>query len=273
MSERTLFPEWRKENEPTKYPFAASARLVNDEGIAVTEGLLLDAALYPIGHTGPLFVSKVVVDHEKAVVYVGDATNPELCSGELLIVNPAGDVALYDVVGRPAGILVSEPARLAIIQSWGVGTHEFTVADTEFCATCCVPTPEVGLRGVLLADGELLTGDVWLCGSDGVVVRAESTTVPGPCGAEVPVRVIRVDVVGDPLFRRRLCVPRELFATPNPVKQLRVLGPNGEDFMVEPDDRGNVLMSGGNNKAADTVLRLYTTPAGVKFELVGSPQR
>ena len=272
MSERTLFPEWRKENEPTKYPFAARARLVNAAGLAVTEGVFLDAALYPIGHTGPLYLSKAVVDHEKAVIYVGDALRPELCSGEVRIVSPAGDVSLTDAVGRPAGVIVSEPARLAVIQSWGVGTHEFAAGDTEFCATCCVPTPEVGLRGVLLADGELLTGDVWLLGSDGVALRGETVTLQTACGATETVEVVRVDVVGDPLFRRRLCQPRDLFSTPNPVRRLRVVGPDVE-FEVEPDERGNVLMTAGTNIVDDAVLRLSSTPAGVKFELAGSPER
>ncbi len=271
--DRILFPAWRRENEPTKYPFAARATLVNAAGLAVTEGTFLDASLFPVGAAGPLYLSKVVVTHETAVLTVGDAADPARCAGTLRLVNPAADVVLADPVGRPAGVLVSEPARLAVVQSWGVGTHEFTPADTEFCATCCVPTPEVGLRGVLLESGELLTGDVWLVGADGVVLRGEEVEHPGPCGTGVPTTVIRVDVVGDPLFRRRLCQPRDLFATPNPVRVVRVIGPDGAAFEVTPDGRGNLQMSGGNNLADDTVLRLHTTPTGLKVELVGGPLR
>ncbi len=273
MSERILFPEWRRENSPTKYPFAATARLVNAAGLAITEGVLLDASLYPIGGLAGLYLSRAVVDHEKAVLYVGDAADPARCTGTVRIVSPAAEVALTDPVGRPAGVLVSEPARLAVIQSWGIGTHTFDPEDTAFCATCCVPTPEAGLRGVLLDDGELLTGDVWLVGSDGVVLRQEAVTVAGPCGAEAAATVVRVDVVGDPLFRRRLCSPRDLFNTPNPVKAIRVVAPDGYEFVLTPDASGNVMLVGGNNKVEDTILRVYTTPAGIKFELVGSPQR
>jgi len=271
--DRVLFPAWRRENEPTKYPFSPRARLVNEAGLAVTEGTFLDASLFPVGAAGPLYLSKAVVTHETAVLSVGDAADPARCTGTVRLVSPAADVVLSDAVGRPAGLLVSEPARLAVLQSWGVGTHEFAPGDTEFCATCCVPTPEVGLRGVLLDSGELLTGDVWLVGGDGVVLRGEAVTVPGPCGTQVPVTVVRVDVVGDPLFRRRLCQPRDLFATPNPVRSVLVVGPDGAEFAVTPDERGNLQLTGGNNLAEDTVLRLYTTPAGVKVELVGGPQR
>lgn len=270
MSERITFPEWRKENEPTRYPFAAHASLVNAEGLTIVDGVFLDASLYPIGHTGPLYLSKAVIDHESCELFVGDENDPELCSGSFPIVSPGNDVALVDRVGRPAGILASEAARLAIVQSWGVGTHEFDPDATEFCATCCVPTPELGLRGVLMEDGELLTGTVWLVGSDGVVLRGETVEVPGPCGATVEATVVRVDVVGDPLFRRRLCVPRDLFATPDPVRKLRIIGPDDSEFTIVPDERGGVVMTGGNNLAANSILRLYTTPAGIRLELAGS---
>ena len=273
MSERILFPAWRKENEPTKYPFSPKARLANDEGLVLPEGVFLDASLFPIGAAGPLYLSRAVVDHEKVVLSVGDAADPARCSGELRLVNPDGLVTLADPVGRPAGVLVSEPARLAVVQAWGVGDHTFGPDDTEFCATCCVPTPEPGLRGVLLDSGELLTGDVWLVGGDGVVLREEAVTAVGPCGTRTAARAVRVDVVGDPLFRRRLCQPRDLFATPNPVKVLRVVGPDGATFDVAPDDRGNVQVTGGANLAADPVLRVHTAPTGLTFELVGGPQR
>lgn len=273
MAERTLFPAWRRENDATRYPFSPRARLTNEAGLVLTEGTFLDASLFPVGSAGPLYLTRAVVTHETATLYVGDEADPDRCSGSFRLVDPPADVALADPVGRPAGVLASEPARLAVVQSWGVGTHEFEPADTEFCATCCVPTPEVGLRGVLLDSGELLTGDVWLVGSDGVVLRGETLTVQGPCGTQETVTAVRVDVVGDPLFRRRLCQPRDLFATPNPVRAVRVIGPDGEEFEVTPDERGNVQLTGGNNLADDTILRLLTTPTGVKVELVGGPQR
>ncbi len=273
MTERIIFPEWRRENEPTRYPFAPHATLVNAAGVAVTEGVFLDASLYPVGGLDRLYLSAAVIDHQTATLYVGDAADPRRCSGVVGLVSPDGLVVLADAVGRPAGVLVSEPARLAVIQSWGTGTHEFDQTATEFCATCCVPTPEPGLRGVLLDDGELLTGDVWLVGSDGVVLRRETAAVVNGCGVSEPVTVVRVDVVGDPLFRRRLCQPRDLFVTPDPVRRLRLIAPDGSQFELTPDARGNVQIVGGNNAAEDTILRVYTTPAGVRFEVAGIPTR
>jgi hypothetical protein len=83
-------------------------------------------------------------------------------------------------------------------------------------------------------------------------------------------RVIRVDVVGDPLFRRRLCQPQSLFATPRPVRSILFRDANGFEFQTEPDAVGNVLLTGNNFLAPATVLRVATVPGGVKIGAVGA---
>lgn len=267
---RILFPEWRKQNEPTKYPFSDAAALVNATGRVITEGTFLDAALYPIGNATGLYLTKAVVSFQAVVLYVGTQAAPELASGTFPLVDPPDQVAFVDPYGRPAGVLVSEGRRLGLFQSWGVGTHEFQPAETEFAASCVFPTPEVGVRGVRLESGELFVGDVWLVGDDGVVFRAteEQVPVPGTCQTRT-VRVIRMDVVGDPLFRRRLCQPNNLFQTPQFLKEVRVLGPN-MDFTVPPDPAGNINLTVVNDLAADTVLRITAKENGIEIGAVGS---
>lgn len=269
MAERILYPEWRKQNESTKYPFSERATLINSGGRLVIEGTLLDAILYPIGGGEGLHLTKVTIDHQQVTVYVGDDRNEELCSGSFPLVNPDGEVSLTDEFGRPAGLLVSEGRRLGIFQSWGVGEHTFTREQTEFSATVCVPTPEIGVRGVRLETGEVFVGDVWLVGDDGVVFRTENHAEPAKCA--VPIRnlkVIRMDVVGDPLFRRRLCTPNELFETPQFIKTIRVVGPNGE-FTCTPDNVGDLKLWANNALAADTVLRVVSTDEGIAIGATG----
>jgi hypothetical protein len=109
-----------------------------------------------------------------------------------------------------------------------------------------------------------------LVGDDGVVFSVSDAQVPVPGTCEKrAVRQIRIDVVGDPLFRRRLCQPNNLFQTPKFLKQLRVIGPN-MDFTVLPDAAGNINMSVANDLAADTVLRITETEAGIEIGAVGS---
>lgn len=271
MAERTLYREFRRENETTRYPFAQGATLANAAGRLFVEGTFLDAVLYPVGGQAGLYLSEVRITHQQVTLYVGDAADPRRCSGAFALVNPGDNVPLADAAGRPAGLLVSEGRRLGIFQSWGVGTHAFTREQTEFCATVCVPTPEAGVRAVALETGEVLAGDVWLVGDDGVVLRTEDVEVPAACGAPAArLKVVRVDVVGDPLFRRRLCASQELFETPNFIRTVRVEGPGGA-FECAPGAAGDFKMFANNALAADTVLRIVSTPDGVEMGAAGSP--
>lgn len=262
-----LYPEWRAANSTTNYPFADRATLINAEGRIILEGLFLDAALYPIGGQHGLHLSKVTITNQDITLTIGDNRQSELASGTFALIQPPDTVSLIDNFGRPAGVIISESARLQILQSWGVGEHVFTLAATEFVATVCMPTPEIGLRGIMLEDGSLCVGDVWLVGEAGVIVREEFINLPTEY-APNPYRIIRIDVVGDPLFRRRLCEPPDLFVTPRFIKTIRVKHDLGE-FICTPDACGDFKLAVGNNLAVDTVLRIRSVAEGIIIECVG----
>lgn len=270
-SERLIYPEWRKQNGTTQYPFSTAATLVNRDGARLLEGTFLDAILYPIGGTVGLHLSRIVLDHESVTIYIGNLATPLLCSGSFDIIAPPDSLKLSDTAGRPAGLLVSESIRFAVLQSLGIGTHDFLPEQTEFCASCCVPTPEIGVRGIVLDNGDVLVGDVWIVGSDGVVVRYEDGSEPAACGvplANLP--TIRIDIVGDPLYRRRLCEPNALFSTPRFIKAIRVIGPNGT-FDCGPDEFGELKITVLNHSVGDSVLRISPTELGLNVGAVGQP--
>lgn len=270
MAERILFPEWRRQFEGTKYPFSQRTTLANAGGRFLTETTFLDAALYPVGAGGRLFLSAVVLTHQTAALTLATPDQPQIATATFSLTAPPDQVVFSDAAGRPAGVLISESQRLALFQSWGVGTHEFSVEQTEFCPSVVFPTPEVGVRGFVLETGEVFVGDVWIVGDDGVVVRLEETDVPDDDGCGVRrVKVVRLDVVGDPLFRRRLCSPRDLFHTPRFVKTLRVVAPNGT-VDCPPGPAGNVLLVTNGHLAADTILRIRTTGEAIDVSAVGT---
>lgn len=262
-------PEFRAEFAPTNYPFSDGALLTNRSGDVIDPASFLDASLYPIGGGPRLRLANVNVTADTVTLTVGDEANAARASGSFSVVDPPAAVPLRDALGRPAGLLVSEPSRLAAFGAWALGDHAFTADQAEFVAACCIPTPEPGVRGVLLDDGTLLTGEVWVVGGAGVVLRTGSAAeVSGP-GVTTTTTQIRIDVVGDPLYRRQLCLPDGLFTTPRVIKTVRVVsGP--EQFDLTPDEYGNINISVHNAEAGDTVLRVRTTPGGIVFEAVGS---
>jgi hypothetical protein len=259
-------PEWRAQNDATKYPFSLRATLVNAEGRFFPEGTFLDAALAVVGASDALYLSAVTIVGGQVTIAVGDPSHRELATGTFPLASPPDLVPLEDASGRPAGVLVSEALRLSVFQAWGNGRHEFKPEQTEFVASVCTPTPESGVRGVLLADGTLLTGDVWLVGADGVVLSSDQ----GVASDGSPVTLIRVDVVGDPLFRRRLCATAGKFATPRFITAIRFVSPN-QSFLCIPDAYGNVTIVASNYLALDAVLRIGPNGSGLTVNAVGGP--
>jgi len=259
-----LHQQWREQHKASQYPFADRVGLVSLTGLEFGNDTLLDATLYPIGGDARLYLTSVVVVGSQITFNCGTPVTKELCSVTFDALAPPAMLRLTDTYERSAGVMVTDPLQLARFQSWSPGTHPFDQSASEFAASVCVPTPEIGVRGLLTEAGDLLTGDLWIVGTDGVVVRED------PVDAPAGVRVIRVDIVGDPLFRRRLCQgtaenpggPLPLFGT---LDYLRTI--NG----LPPDEFGDFKITAGGNDAADTILRIYNTPNGVVFEAVGQP--
>lgn len=256
--------QWRDEQSGGKFPFADYATLTSRDGIVLAEDTFLDAHLYPIGGGAGLYITRVDVFSSTVRIYVGNIDNPTLCYGEFDPLDPPELLRLTDAYGRAAGVLVSPPLGLSIAQSWTQGTHLFDRVATEFVATVCCPQPAVGVRGFLTADNELLTGDVWIVGENGVVVREDPEVfVPGDI-------VLRIDIVGDPLFKRALCDgdantpagPVPLFASPPVLKTINNIPPTTE---------GGCVITVGTAAAADPTIRITTTPTGLIVALVGQP--
>jgi hypothetical protein len=271
MAETTLFQEWVASNENNKYPFSESATLTNGADF-LPPTTFLDATIYPIGGGANMRLSKILIDFPNATFFVGDRRNPELASGTIDLWTAPSEVLLADEFNRPAGMLLSEASRFGIFQTWALGDHEFTTEQTEFCAAACTPTPELGFRGFLLDDGTVLTNDIMLIGSaGGVVLTREDDAINLPCsGDPVDIAVIRVDIVGDPLARRKKCEESGNFVTPRFIKSIRFQN-GGEFFDCAPGDFGGIMMSANNLIASDSVLRVRTLTDQIIFEAVGRP--
>lgn len=265
-----LDPEWRGSLATTKYPFADTASLSNNSGDFIPEGIFLDASLYVIGAKDRLYIAKIEITADSGTLTLNDSTKKAVATATFNLLDPPSQIQVLDLFGRPAGILVTDPTNLAIFQAWIAGSHEFQIGTTEFVARVTIPTPEIGVRGFLLDDGTLMTGDVWFVGGDGVVLTPGLASIDESCSNPAELfGFIRVDIVGDPLYRRKLCDPVNLFQTPRFLKKLRVLRGCDAIDMV-PDEHGGIRLGVGSHYASDTVLRVRTTSTGLVIETVGS---
>jgi hypothetical protein len=249
MPDRIIFPEFRDEFETTRYPFADTATLTADTTQAIDVDTFLDACFYPIGGGSRIGISRVEVTSDQVIISISDSSRTVLATGTIDLLTIPSIIRFEDILGRPAGILVSDALRLARFGAWAVGTHNFAIGDAEFVASVVIPTPEIGLRGVQLADGSILAGDVWLVADDGLVFEANEDS-----------ENIVLNVVGDPLFIRKDCVEVNDFDVPNFILTIN---------NCRPDDHGNYQLTVGDHFNDQTILRIYGEDAGLVIEAVG----
>lgn len=265
---RNRHPEWRDYQEPTKYPFSDTATLANDAGVFLLPETFLDAAFYVVGATYGGFLRKIVVTSQTVTIFVGDNDTDELAYGQFDLSDPPSELRFADLFGRPAGVLVSEPSRMAVFQAWAQGTHVFERDQSGIVAACWMPMPDTGIRGFKLDDGSVLTGDVYLVGDRGIILSCDEVVIDAGCDTPNATHyVVRVDVVGDPLWRQDNCiasgyVPRRFVETIVFQQGLR-------QVEVAPGDYGDVKIVAGNRLAGSTILRVRPRANGIHIELVG----
>jgi hypothetical protein len=233
------YDEWRVENAQLNYPFADDVSMAN-ETLTLPRTLFLDARLYPIGGGPRQFISRIVKAQGIITLKISDETGSVAAASYAEVAIPAtGEVAIYDAYDRPAGVLVGTLTSLQAFSAIDTGIYEFTVAQTAFAATVVIPQPAFGVRGVLLASGDVMTGDVWLIGEDGIVLREED-------GA------IRIDAIGDPFAEQKFCIEEETAET----QQLQPYCPIRTINGLTPDERGNVMLVVGGNQSLTNLLRI-----------------
>lgn len=254
---RILFPDFRDEQGDSRYPFADTATLLADNATtAISRDAFIDASLYVIGARRRVYISKITIAAQKITIQIGDENTVNLASTSF-VPNPIqapenGVLTLTDLRGRPAGAIVADVDKLVLFSGWDVGVYTFQPTATEFAASVCIPANEPGVRGALTANDDLITGDLWLIGDGGVVIRHE--------GEQNGYQIIRVDIVGVPLFSRFVCIPFERFTPKNFVKTIN---------NCPPDEYGNFTVTATGFEAEDTVLRVTHKDGIIFIDAVG----
>lgn len=248
---RIIFPQFREEQGDSRYPFRDSATLRSDDSLDIGRGTFIDVVIHAINGLAGAHISSIVVTTQTVTIWFGDRTVSKVCKAEFptLGVTDITELPLVDNYGRPAGLLIVDSVEISKFSGWPQGEHLFRPRATELVATVVIPAQEPGVRAVLPPTNELMTDDIWLVGDQGVVVRAEGDTV------------IRIDIVGEPLFRRFLCGPLNKFDPPQFVKTI-----NG----CPPDMYGNFTITATNLSASDAALRVYPENNALKIDLLGA---
>jgi hypothetical protein len=256
---RIIFPEFRDEQSDSRYPFADTALLTANTGQMLPRDAFFDAALYIINATAPLYIYSIKITTGNVEITIGGDGNQQLATAAYDPLNPPknGQLPVIDIHGRPAGMLLAKDRILAYLGSWELATHIFTPTATEFVSSVVMPAKEPGVRALAVNSlGEFLTGDIWLVGRDGVVLRKDTREE----------NTIRVDIVGVPLFKRLPC---------DGEKGKRISNFAPRDFLrtingCTPDEFGNFSITVAAKTAPDSTLRIYPENDALKINVVGT---
>jgi hypothetical protein len=246
--QREYGQEWRDQNKPTKYPFTDASTLMTSSNLYFSKEAVYDASFYIINWNSRLYLTGVDV-------YSSPNKYVRLNIGDVSTTAAYADVDPFDIpevirfqdtAGRQAGLMVVDPVALSFLQSWTLGSHSFR-RGAEFVPSVVTPMPSGYVTAIKDSAGNYLSGDVWLIGEDGVIISQNS-------------KGIRVDVVGDPLFKRR--DNPSSFVTPRFIKTIN---------NVAPDEYGDFKIVVGTYLAGDTILRIYPDSSlpGLRVELIG----
>lgn len=245
---RTLFPEFLAEQQNSNYPFGDDCTLRSADNLFFDPGLFLDAVLYPTGSPERLAITSITTSYSTITIYIGNDAAVDLLQITYDPLNAPELLTVYQG-DRIAGMLLPDSTLLATLQSWPAGTHAFSTGTAEFVPSVTIPLPDVGVTGFQLDNGDVISGDVWLIGEDGIVF----TVLNGD--------TIRIDVVGDPLFRRRLCDAAG-FVTANYGKTIN---------NIAPDEYGDFKIIVGTRLNPEPALRLgQTDETTLRWQVIGS---
>lgn len=249
---RIIFPQFRDEQSDSRYPFVDKATLLSTtDKLDIGRDTFCDAALHIIDADQRVYISAIEVTALEIVITLGDATQKTRATARWVPTSPPenGVLDVLDLHGRPAGMLLSTTLELARFAAWPTKKHTFTLGATEFVSTVVIPAKAPGVRGLLTDDQPLpITGDVWLVGDRGIQVRQDGESV------------IRIDIIGDPLFLRAICEKVNKFQARPFIKTINGCG---------PDEYGNFIMTATTHEADDTVLRIYPVDGNLKIDVIG----
>lgn len=255
---RILFPDFRDEQRDSRYPFIDRATLVSVDGrVQILRETFIDAAFHVIGGSAKIYISSVVVSPQKVVINFSDTARDNIAYASFppnpVQTGPTNVLQIYDHYGRPGGVLVATTNNLSLFSGWLADTYEFEPAATMFVATTSIPANEPGVRGLTTNNtAALITGDMWLIGDGGVTFRY--------AGVKDDKQIIRVDVVGTPLFQRYQCSPFDSFQSKIFVRTIN---------NCPPDEYGNFTLTATGHNVEDTVLRITQDDGIIFIDAVG----
>ena len=182
---RTSNTEYINENSCRNYPFADDCSLTDTAGSPLPTDFIVDAHLYPMDLQGYVYLSSIDLANEK--LYFADSVTGQ-AFGVCIFAPAAGSAEVLEIGGyqRVIGLVLFGDGAEVVR---GSSVRTFTAEATMLVPTAFTSITQVGVRGILLPDGSVVTGDVTLEGTEGIQITSSIR------GSQM---FLRIDAVGVP---------------------------------------------------------------------------
>jgi hypothetical protein len=184
---------WTAEARRNPYPFVDTASLTDATGLLrLSQAWIGDAKLWP-SLAAPSRIYLSAIERTTAALTISVSSLDSVIGSATILDFTRRRVALRNHAGDPVGFLAFAPGALQHIHDVPSKVYQFSVAATEFVASAISLQVANGLLSLSDNKGATLTRDFSVVGGEGVVLSVRSP------------RAIRVDVIGDPYYRRETC--------------------------------------------------------------------
>ena len=159
---------WQDSLRGLSYPFAVPGPIRAEDGTVLDPGVVTDLALFVSASTEAVLLYTVTVAQGVSATFsFADVTGTVLGTAT---VTPA-DTEQVGIVadGVNTGFLAFDVAAMRGVLNWTTGTYVFRVAVVPHVLVFSDPAWR---RGIVVPSGEVLTGEVWLVGADGIQLAA-----------------------------------------------------------------------------------------------------
>ena len=158
----TLYPEYSNQNSQRNYPFDDLATLLDTRGVSLPTNFIVDINMFVFKANGVPYIKSINIPEGRIII--GGDGNTVYGFADM---DGGSDAIIYDSEDymRQVGVIIFGAGLVTFNM---VMPYSFTSEATSLCPTAWFELNQIGVRGFLLDDGTLITGNVIFEGRNGI---------------------------------------------------------------------------------------------------------
>ena len=168
---RIYGPTWADSLRNLQYPFAVPGPVRASDGTVLDPDVITDLALFVSAAVTKVYLYQVTVVQGSSATFTF-ADNTGKAVGTAVVLATTADRVGVSLNGVNAGFMTFGAVAMRGVLNWAPATYTFR---TEIVPHVLVFSDPAWRRGLVLPDGTVLTGTVWVVGAAGIQLEPTAT--------------------------------------------------------------------------------------------------